>query len=142
MDNVIVTPHSLCWTDECFHNMAWTGLTSIVDASLGRRPQFVVNPDVLDHPRVRAWLTRVIARLSILAALSLFALDSQAFDLQGHRGARGLAPENTLAAFRRALDDRRHDDRDRSGGHARRRRGDRPRSAAQPGPRAHPTDAG
>ncbi len=26
------------------------------------------------------------------------------FDLQGHRGARGLAPENTLAAFDRALD--------------------------------------
>jgi glycerophosphoryl diester phosphodiesterase len=26
-----------------------------------------------------------------------------AFDLQGHRGARGLAPENTLAAFRRAV---------------------------------------
>jgi glycerophosphoryl diester phosphodiesterase len=25
------------------------------------------------------------------------------FDLEGHRGARGLAPENTLAAFRRAL---------------------------------------
>ena len=27
-----------------------------------------------------------------------------AFDLQGHRGARGLAPENTLPAFERALD--------------------------------------
>lgn len=27
----------------------------------------------------------------------------QAFDLQGHRGARGLAPENTLAAFSKAL---------------------------------------
>lgn len=26
------------------------------------------------------------------------------FDLQGHRGARGLAPENTLLAFRKALD--------------------------------------
>src|SRR4030095_14888193 len=26
-----------------------------------------------------------------------------AFDLQGHRGTRGLAPENTLAAFERAL---------------------------------------
>ncbi len=26
------------------------------------------------------------------------------FDLQGHRGARGLLPENTLPAFRRALD--------------------------------------
>lgn len=28
---------------------------------------------------------------------------AQAFDLQGHRGARGLAPENTLAGFERAL---------------------------------------
>ena len=27
-----------------------------------------------------------------------------AFDLQGHRGARGLAPENTLAGFRKALE--------------------------------------
>ena len=27
----------------------------------------------------------------------------QALDIQGHRGARGLAPENTLAAFARAL---------------------------------------
>jgi glycerophosphoryl diester phosphodiesterase len=26
-----------------------------------------------------------------------------AVDLQGHRGARGLAPENTLAGFRRAI---------------------------------------
>lgn len=26
------------------------------------------------------------------------------FDLQGHRGARGLAPENTLSAFQKALD--------------------------------------
>ena len=29
---------------------------------------------------------------------------AQGFDLQGHRGTRGLAPENTLAAFRKALD--------------------------------------
>ena len=31
------------------------------------------------------------------------AAASQALDLQGHRGARGLAPENTLPAFARAL---------------------------------------
>lgn len=29
---------------------------------------------------------------------------SQALDIQGHRGARGLAPENTLPAFARALE--------------------------------------
>ncbi len=51
MEQVIVTPHSLCWTDECFGNMASTGLASIVDALAGRRPQFVVDPAVLDHPR-------------------------------------------------------------------------------------------
>jgi len=56
MDNVIVTPHSLCWTDECFHNMAATGLRSIVDVARGRRPEFVVNADALAHPRVRGWL--------------------------------------------------------------------------------------
>jgi D-3-phosphoglycerate dehydrogenase len=58
MDNVIVTPHSLCWTDECFHNMASTGLTSIVDALSGRVPEFVVNREVLEHPRVKPWFAR------------------------------------------------------------------------------------
>jgi D-3-phosphoglycerate dehydrogenase len=53
MDNVIVTPHSLCWTDECFHNMATTGLKSIVDALSGRKPEFVVNPEVLARVRKR-----------------------------------------------------------------------------------------
>jgi len=37
-----------------------------------------------------------------LFLLMLFAVPSLAFDLEGHRGTRGLAPENTLAAFRRA----------------------------------------
>ena len=55
MDNVIVTPHSLCWTDECFHNMASIGLRSIVDALSGRVPEFVVNRDVLSHARVAPW---------------------------------------------------------------------------------------
>ncbi len=58
MDDVIVTPHSLCWTDECFHNMAVTGLKSIVDALEGRVPEFVVDRAVLDHPRVRSGRAR------------------------------------------------------------------------------------
>lgn len=41
---------------------------------------------------------------ALLATVLLWSgAPAQAFDLQGHRGARGLAPENTLAAFERAL---------------------------------------
>ena len=43
MANVIITPHALCWTDECFHEIASTALRSIVDVSLGRKPVHVVN---------------------------------------------------------------------------------------------------
>ena len=55
MDNVIVTPHSLCWTDECFHNMAAMGLRSIVEVLNGRIPEFLVNRAVLQHARAAAW---------------------------------------------------------------------------------------
>ena len=44
LDNVLITPHALCWTDECLHDLASTALQSIVDVSLGRRPAHVVNP--------------------------------------------------------------------------------------------------
>lgn len=37
-------------------------------------------------------------------ACGIAAHAADGFDLQGHRGARGLAPENTLAAFRKALE--------------------------------------
>lgn len=40
----------------------------------------------------------------LLATLAVAAASASAFDLQGHRGARGLAPENTLAGFRKALE--------------------------------------
>ena len=43
------------------------------------------------------------ARLLATSALALTPLFASAFDLQGHRGARGLAPENTLPAFAVAL---------------------------------------
>ena len=39
----------------------------------------------------------------LLVGLALLGGCASRFDVQGHRGARGLAPENTLAAFRAAL---------------------------------------
>ncbi|MBL8831369.1 MAG: glycerophosphodiester phosphodiesterase [Rhodospirillales bacterium] len=42
-------------------------------------------------------------RIAVLAAALLASVPAAAFDLQGHRGARGLAPENTLPAFAAAL---------------------------------------
>ena len=39
----------------------------------------------------------------VFALLATGVSTSAAIDLQGHRGTRGLAPENTLAAFRTAL---------------------------------------
>ena len=56
MSNVIVTPHSLCWTDECFDAIARAGLGSIVDFALHRAPRSVVDRKALEHPAVRAWL--------------------------------------------------------------------------------------
>ena len=44
MDNVLLAPHSLCWTDECFDHMAREGLGCIVDFTQGKRPKSVVNP--------------------------------------------------------------------------------------------------
>lgn len=42
MDNVMVTPHALCWTDECFDAIAREGLGCLVDFANGREPPSVV----------------------------------------------------------------------------------------------------
>jgi len=49
--------------------------------------------------------TRVARRVLTIAMVfsSASAFPTLAFDLQGHRGTRGLAPENTLAAFAKAM---------------------------------------
>jgi glycerophosphoryl diester phosphodiesterase len=44
-----------------------------------------------------------ITAAAIVAVSFVLCSAAVAFDLQGHRGARGLAPENTLAAFSTAL---------------------------------------
>jgi len=51
-------------------------------------------PPATEEPTMTPW---------IALALLCTALQASAFDLQGHRGARGLAPENTLPGFALAL---------------------------------------
>ena len=43
LDNVLVTPHALCWTDECFDAIARDGLGSILDFANGRVPKSIVH---------------------------------------------------------------------------------------------------
>lgn len=55
--------------------------------------------------RADAAITRTLVQLVAAYLLVIIGTGpAGAFDLQGHRGARGLAPENTLAGFAKALD--------------------------------------
>jgi hypothetical protein len=64
---VIVAPHSICWTDECFHAMGESACGSIVDVAAGRIPRYVVNREALEHPRVRERLSDVGTGASLSA---------------------------------------------------------------------------
>ena len=48
LDNIILSPHSAALTGECVIRMATGAAEGVVDVLTGRRPQFVVNPAVLN----------------------------------------------------------------------------------------------
>jgi D-3-phosphoglycerate dehydrogenase len=58
LDNVILSPHCLCWTDECFRGIGRSACLSIVEVAAGRVPLYVVNPEALEQPRLKARLGR------------------------------------------------------------------------------------
>lgn len=58
LDNVIVTPHALCWTDQCFAGIGAADVKAVLDVMHGRVPTGVVNPDVIDQAAWRAKLER------------------------------------------------------------------------------------
>jgi phosphoglycerate dehydrogenase-like enzyme len=53
LDNVITTPHSLCWTDECFRLIAEGVFRSVVAVARGELPANVVNRDVLNSDKLK-----------------------------------------------------------------------------------------
>jgi D-3-phosphoglycerate dehydrogenase len=50
LDNVVVTPHGLCYTDECFTGIARNTFEAVRALADGEEPKFVVNRDALAHP--------------------------------------------------------------------------------------------
>jgi len=47
MDNVVVTPHGICFTDECMRRLAESAFRATLDVAAGRTPPYIVNPQVL-----------------------------------------------------------------------------------------------
>jgi len=56
LENVIVSPHALCYTDECLRLLAEGSFRRAVAFLQHERPGSIVNPEVLTHARVVDWL--------------------------------------------------------------------------------------
>jgi phosphoglycerate dehydrogenase-like enzyme len=49
LDNVLLAPHSIAWTDELFRDIGKAVCQGMVDLSQGKRPRGVVNPQVFER---------------------------------------------------------------------------------------------
>jgi len=49
LDNVLLAPHSIAWTDELFRDIGRAACQVMVDLSTGKHPRGVLNPEVLDR---------------------------------------------------------------------------------------------
>ena len=56
LDNVILAPHALCWTDQCFAGNGAADVRAVIDTQHGRTPRGVINRQVLELPRFQARL--------------------------------------------------------------------------------------
>lgn len=50
LENVLLAPHSIAWTNEMFRDIGRTACQAMIDLSLKRTPRGIVNPDVLQSP--------------------------------------------------------------------------------------------
>ena len=50
LDNVLLAPHCIAWTEELFRDIGQAACQVMVDLSLGKRPRGVLNPEVFDKP--------------------------------------------------------------------------------------------
>lgn len=59
LDNVLLAPHSIAWTDELFRDMGRAACQVMVDLSLGKKPRGVLNPEVFERPAFPAKWARL-----------------------------------------------------------------------------------
>ncbi len=62
LDNVILTPHALCWTDQCFAGNGAADVKAVLDIQHGREPRVVVNKAVLLSEKWRQRVANLRAR--------------------------------------------------------------------------------
>jgi len=58
LDNVILTPHALCWTDQCFAGIGAQDLEHVLSIKRGTPPSVLVDPNVVDNPEFKIKLER------------------------------------------------------------------------------------
>jgi D-3-phosphoglycerate dehydrogenase len=64
LDNVILAPHALCWTDQCFSGNGAADVRAVLDVQQGREPRGVVNRTVLASDAWRRKLEDFRARFA------------------------------------------------------------------------------
>jgi phosphoglycerate dehydrogenase-like enzyme len=62
LDNVLLTPHALCWTDQCFAGIGAADVKAVFDVMHGRVPTGIVNREIVDQPAWQAKLERYRAK--------------------------------------------------------------------------------
>jgi len=56
LDNVIFSPHALCWTDQCFAGNGAADVKAVLDVMHGREPRGIVNREVVAQPAFKSKL--------------------------------------------------------------------------------------
>lgn len=61
LDNVLLSPHAICWTDELFRGNGEAACRSIHDVAKGLIPKDIVNRGVIDRPEFKQKMARYSA---------------------------------------------------------------------------------
>jgi len=56
LDNVILSPHALCWTDQCFAGIGAQDLEHVFSIKRGVAPSVLVDPEVVNNSKFQAKL--------------------------------------------------------------------------------------